>query len=293
MKTIPAKNIITSTKSRNWFGSHYNMNLYRGCPHGCIYCDSRSQCYGIENFDTVLVKENALSLIEKSLRGKIKTGVIGTGAMSDPYNPLEKKYELTRQSLEIIDKFRFGVAIATKSPLVTRDIDILKRIQSHSPVIIKMTITTTEERLCKIIEPNVASTNKRFEGIKALSDNGIFCGLLMMPILPFINDTSENIIELVHLSKVYGAKFIYPSFGLTLRDQQRDYFFQKLDEHFPTLKKKYMETFKNQYQCGSPDAQKLYQLFTEECKKNDILFRMPDIINAYQYPRGNKQLSFL
>lgn len=292
MELIPAKSIISVYReNNNWFGTNYNMNIYKGCCHGCIYCDSRSDCYGIDNFDIVRAKENSLEIIRRELKSKRKKGVIGTGAMSDPYNPFEKKFSLTRTALESIDSNGFGVAIATKSDLIVRDIDILKRIKNHSPVLCKITITTSDDELCKIIEPNVVVTSKRFEAIKKISDEDIYTGILLMPILPFINDTEENIISIVRLAKENGAKFIYPAFGVTLRSNQRDYFFKMLDKYFPGIKEKYIENFGNNYMCNSPNARKLYNTFAEECKRLGLLYKMNDIINGYKEGYNNEQLS--
>ena len=209
MKYIEAKSIVSSYQRNNsWFGINYNMNIYKGCPHGCIYCDSRSECYGIEEFDAVRAKLNSTAIIRKDLKSKRKKGVVGTGAMSDPYNVFERKYEYTREALKLVDEFGFGIGIATKSSLITRDIDILKRIKTHSPVIIKITITTYDDKLCGKIEPNVSLSSKRFQALKMLSDEGIYAGILLMPILPFINDTEENIVNIVRKAYDNGAKFI-------------------------------------------------------------------------------------
>lgn len=292
MDFIPAKSIISGYREKNnWFGTNYNMNIYKGCCHGCIYCDSRSECYGIDNFDIVRAKENSLEMIRRELKSKRKKGVIGTGAMSDPYNPFEKKFSLTRNALESIDNSGFGVAIATKSDLITRDIDILKRIKEHSPVLCKITITTADDELCKIIEPNVVVTSKRFEAIKKLSDEGIYTGILLMPILPFINDTEENIISIVRLAKENGARFIYPAFGVTLKSNQRDYFVKMLDKYFPEVKDKYIKIFGNDYMCSSPNARKLYNIFSNECKRLGILYKMNDIIVDYKKGYYNEQIS--
>ncbi|MDF2506016.1 radical SAM protein, partial [Clostridium sp.] len=236
MDFIPAKSIVTRTKNEYWFGKDYNMNIYKGCCHGCIYCDSRSNCYGVDNFDTVRVKTNSIDIIRKELKGKIKKGVIGTGAMSDPYNPFEKQYKLTRQALELINTYGFGVAIDTKSTLITRDIDILKRINEHSPVIVKITITTCEDELCKIIEPNVALSSERFDAIKQLTDEGIYAGILLTPVLPFLEDNSDNIKGIIRLAHENGGKFIYSNLGVTLRQNQREWYYKKLDEYFPGLR---------------------------------------------------------
>jgi len=292
MKTIPAKTIITKMKKpSSWFGTDYNMNIYRGCCHGCIYCDSRSECYRNTDFDTVKAKANALQIVRDDLRRKVKTGVIATGAMSDPYNPFERNEKLTRNSLELINAFGFGVAIDTKGILVTRDIDILNDIKSHSPVLVKMSITTASDELSKIIEPSVASSSERFAALKQLSDANLYCGVLMMPILPFINDTPENITAIVTNAKKAGAKFIYPAFGVTMRQGNREYFFEQLDKHFPGYKEKYISKYRNNYVCTSPNARKLWGLFVALCKQNDILYDMKDIAYAYKRPYENEQLN--
>ncbi|MBU4439659.1 MAG: radical SAM protein [Acetobacterium sp.] len=293
MKTIPAKNMLTRTKNNFWFGTDYNMNIYRGCSHGCIYCDSRSECYGIEAFDQVRAKENALAILDDNLKRKTLKGVVGTGAMSDPYNPAEEKYQLTRQALERIKAHGFGVAIATKSPLVTRDKEILKTIQNRSPVIVKITITCADDALARIIEPRVAPSSERFAAIKELSETGIFAGVLLMPILPFINDTTDNISKIVELAAKSGARFIYPAFGVTLRDQQRLYFYDQLDTHFPGIKKEYMNHFGNTYSCASPNAKNLWAIFSRECQRHGLLYKMPDIVARYKLEHGSQQLSFL
>lgn len=292
MEFVPAKTIISGYAENNvWFGNNYNMNIYKGCCHGCIYCDSRSECYRIENFDVVRAKKDALALINKELKSKKRRGVIGTGAMSDPYNPFENEYSLTRGALELINTHGFGVSIATKSNLVTRDIDILKKIKSHSPVLIKITITTYDDELSKKIEPNVGEASKRFSAIRELSDNGIFAGILLMPVLPFLEDNEDNIMGIINLAHENGAKFIYPAFGVTLRQNQRDWYYRKLDENFSGIKTKYLEQFKNDYECRSPKAKELWQMFKRECDKLGILYKMNDIIKAYKSGYEDNQIS--
>ena len=188
MENIPAKPIVTRTKGSQWFGIDYNMNIYKGCCHGCIYCDSRSDCYRIADFDSVRAKEDALRIIRDDLRRKVRTGIVGTGAMSDPYNPFEKEFELTRHALELIDAYGFGAAVATKSALLKRDVDVLKGIMEHSPVLCKVTVTTTDDDLAKKIEPNVSRPSERLALIEALRKNGIFAGILLMPVLPFLEE---------------------------------------------------------------------------------------------------------
>lgn len=292
MDFIPAKTLISAYRENdNWFGNNYNLNIYKGCCHGCIYCDSRSECYHIDNFDEVRAKENALTLICRDIKSKRKTGVIGTGAMSDPYNPFEKKYELTRGALELINTYGFGISIATKSDLVTRDIDLLKRIKQHSPVLIKITITACDDELCKKIEPGVAASSKRFAAIKQLSDNGIFAGVLMMPILPYIEDSEENIRGIIHKAHENGAKFIYPAFGVTLRQNQREWYFDKLDKLFPGVKEKYIKAYGNSYECHSPNAKQLMSMTKQECERLGLLYKMEDIIKGYKQGYYDKQLT--
>lgn len=294
MEYVPAKTIVTKTKSSaDWFGIDYNMNIYRGCCHGCIYCDSRSDCYGIDQFDKVRVKEDALRIIRDELRRKVKKGVVGTGGMSDPYNPFEKESELTRHALELIDAFGFGAAVATKSALLKRDMDVLLGIKEHSPVICKVTVTTMDNHLAKKIEPHVSLPSERLELIEALRNNGIFTGILMMPILPFLEDNEENIRSIVNAAHETGANFIYPSFGVTLRNNQREWFFDRIKEQFPEqdLVASYIRRYGNSYGCTSPHVKKLWAIFTKECERFGILYKMPDIIHSYKKNYEITQLS--
>ncbi len=292
LETIPAKVLLTRTKSSSWFGADYNMNIYRGCNHGCIYCDSMSDCYRNPDFFRVKAKKDALKILRDNLRSKARAGVVATGSMSDPYNSFEAGHRLSRNALELLSAYGFGVAVATKSTLVTRDIDVFNEIREHSPVIIKITITTADENLCKLVEPGAPSAKERFAAIKSLSDAGIYCGVLMMPILPFINDTVENMRELVRLSAANGAKFIYPWFGLTLRDSQRAYFYQRLDEHFPGLRARYESRYGGTYSCDSPASKKLYAAFKRECAEAGLLHDMRDIISGYKMGYEPSQFSF-
>ena len=294
MEFIKSKTILSKVKYGNeWFGIDYNMNLYRGCSHGCIYCDSRSNCYHIDNFDVPKGKENALILLENELSKKKDKGVIGIGSMSDTYNPFEKKYEQTRGALKIISKYNFGVSIDTKSDMILRDIDLLKEINLKNNVIVKFTITTSSDELSKMIEPNVCVSSKRFQAIKILSDNGIFAGIMMNPVLPFITDSEENIKKIVKLAHESGAKFIHTYMGMTLRENQRDYYFKKLDILFPGLKDKYIKYYGERYNCVVPDYKRLYKVFTDECDKYGILYNMKDIISAYKKSiKTNEQISF-
>lgn len=293
MDFIPAKTLVSGYADQTkWFGVNYNMNIYKGCSHGCIYCDSRSECYHVENFDQVRAKENALALIERDLKSKRKTGVVGTGAMSDPYNPYEKEYELTRGALKLIKKYGFGLAIATKSHLIIRDIDILKEIAAQAPVIVKITVTAADDALSRLVEPNVAVSSQRFEAIQKLSEVGIYVGVLMMPILPFIEDDEVNIKGIIEKAHQSGARFIFPGFGVTLRQNQRDYFLEQLDVKFPGMREKYEKTYGYAYSCSSPNAKRLWQMLKTECDRYGMVYRMEDIISGYKKPQEPMQLSF-
>ena len=229
IQEITAKVLLSHMKQPDdWFGLRYNMNLYRGCQHQCIYCDSRSLCYGIEDFADILVKENAIDLLRKELAGKRVKGTIGTGSMNDPYMPLEAKIGLTRRALEVIAEFRFPVHVLTKGDLVLRDLDLLQRI-SEIYAAVSFTITTADDALARKLEPGAASPSARFRAMRTLADHGILSGVTMMPILPFIEDSEENIAEIVRQAHESGASYIIPAFGMTLRDRQRAYYYDKLD----------------------------------------------------------------
>ena len=293
MEYIPAKTIVTKTKTPSkWFGIDYNMNIYKGCCHGCIYCDSRSDCYQIDDFDRIRIKENALQIIRDDLRRKTRSGVVGTGSMSDPYNPLEQKHLFTRHALELCDAFGFGAAIATKSTLMERDMDILQSIAEHSPVLLKVTITTANDRLAGKIEPRVSLPGKRFQMIETLSRSGLYTGILLMPVLPFLEDNVENIGEIIRRTEAAGARFIYPAFGMTLRGNQGDWYYQKLSELFPgqNLCEKYRKQYGNYYECRSPKAKKLWEYFSKECENRKLAYRMEDIIHQYKKAYQTEQL---
>ncbi|MDY0138485.1 MAG: radical SAM protein [Candidatus Izemoplasmatales bacterium] len=277
-KHILSKTLLTKVKKSDyWFGYDFNMNLFRGCVHGCIYCDSRSDCYQVGNFEEIKVKINSTELLKQELSSKRTKGVICMGSMSDPYNPLEREYELTRKALELIADFGFGVMVITKSNLVLRDIDLLKKINKKNKVVIGFTITTFDDDLGKIIEPNVNVSSKRFEAIKTLVDAGITSGVLLMPLLPFINDNVKNVIGIVEESKKVGASFVYPLFGVTIRDGQREYFYDSLDKKFPGIKEKYISTYGNRYYCESLNKSILEREFKKSCEKNKILYKMNEI----------------
>jgi DNA repair photolyase len=286
IKEIQAKVMLSHVKQPDdWFGLKYSMNLYRGCQHQCIYCDSRSECYRIENFKDVRVKVNALELLRKELRSKRVKGTIGTGSMNDPYMPLEKRYNLTGQALTLMAQYRFPVHVITKSDLVLRDIETLVKI-SEIYAAVSFTITTSDDALAKKLEPGAPLVSKRLEAMKALAERGILTGVTMMPLLPFIEDNEKNIVEIVEKAHAAGASYIIPWFGMSLRDRQRAYYYEKLDRLFPGLRSRYQREFGNAYSCASNNAVALEQRFSALCRQYSISNRMP----AYQ-PKTAKQLS--
>ncbi|WP_102049488.1 SPL family radical SAM protein [Pygmaiobacter massiliensis] len=262
------------TDAKSILSPKNGMNLYRGCTHGCIYCDSRSECYGMTyTFEDIEAKRNAPRLLEEALRRKRSRCMIGTGAMSDPYLPLEQTEGLTRRALEIIDRYGFGVTLLTKSDLVLRDLDLLQSIHRKAKCVVQMTLTTYDENLCRIVEPNVATTHRRFEVLMELKKAGIPTVVWMTPILPFINDTEENIRGLLEYCKEAEVKGILTfGIGMTLRSGNREYFYKKLDEHFPEMKRQYMRTFGSSYGIHSLNGKVLGKLVKDFCKENSILY---------------------
>lgn len=260
------------------------MNLYRGCSHGCIYCDSRSKCYHMNHaFEDIEVKKNALDLLEYALKHKRKKCMIGTGSMTDPYIPLELNLGNVRKALHLIYEHGFGFTVITKSNRILRDLDLLQKINEKTKCVVQMTLTTYNETLCKKIEPNVCTTKERFEVLKQLQDVGIPTIVWLMPILPFINDTEENISGILDMcaeAKVYGI--ICYGMGLTLREGNREYFYAQLDRLFPHLKEKYIKTYGNQYIIESPNNIHLMRLFYKKCSENGIVHNNDDIFQYLQ-----------
>lgn len=289
IKEVTAKTLLLKNKKPSqWFGANYLFNIYRGCEHKCIYCDSRSLCYGIENFHDLIVKKNAAELLRKELKTKRKKGTIGTGSMSDPYTISEKSYKLTREALKIIAEYNYPVHITTKSNLILRDIDLLKKINKiYASVAI--TITTTDNNLSKIIEPAAPSSIERFKTLETLGKEGITTSITMMPILPYLEDSKENILDIVKKANYYGVKYIVPWLGMSLRDRQRAYYYKALDKNFPGVKERYEETYGNDYICNVRNASYLWNILKESCLKYNIKLEMP----IYEERSQAVQLSLL
>ena len=260
------------------------MNLYRGCRHGCIYCDSRSACYRMEHpFEDIEVKQNALILLEDALRRKRRPCMIATGSMSDPYTPPEEELRYTRRALELILQYGFGMTLLTKSGLVLRDLDLLQRINSQTKCVVQMTLTTWEESLCRILEPNVSTTTERFAALIKLKEAGIPTVVWLCPILPFLNDTAENINRLLDCCEQAGVRGIVQfGMGVTLRQGNREYFYRHLDRHFPGLKERYISTYGNAYVLESPNSRDLLELLHRRCRDAGILHDNPSVFRYLQ-----------
>ena len=277
-------------KAKGILSAGNGINLYRGCLHGCIYCDSRSLCYQMNHrFEDIEVKENALELLEKALKAKKKPCMIGTGAMTDPYIPIEEELLLTRGALELIEKHGFGIAIQTKSDRILRDLDILDRINQKTKAVVQMTLTTHDDALCRILEPNVSVTSERLAALKRFRDAGISTVVWLCPILPFLNDTRENITGILENCLDAGVRGVLCfNMGLTLRDGNREYFYTKLDRHFPGLKQKYIRTYGNAYEIPSPNKVMLDSLFHHFCQERGI-WHDNDQIFSYLHRLDDKE----
>ncbi len=289
MHIVEAKGILSNKNT---------MNLYRGCTHGCIYCDSRSNCYQINHeFTAIEVKENAVTLLEETLQKKRNKCMVKTGSMTDPYIPIEKNLLMVRKSLEVIYKYGFGVSVITKSDLILRDIDLLKKINEKTKSVVQMTLTTYDDKLCEILEPNVCNTSKRFEVLKTLRDEKIPTVVWLCPILPFINDTFENLDGLLNYcieAKVKGILCF--NMGLTLREGNREYFYKMLDKHFPNMKEKYIKTYGNSYMVNSEHNNKLMAYFHKKCEENGILHNYEEIfkyLDTFEEKSIVEQISLL
>ncbi len=283
-------------QSKGILSANNGINLYRGCSHGCIYCDSRSKCYRMNHdFEDIEVKENAAVLLEQALRRKRSKCMLGTGSMTDPYIPLEMELQNVRKALSLIYENGFGFTVITKSNRILRDIDLLQKINEKTKCVVQMTLTTADEALCRKIEPGVSATKERFEVLKQMRDAGIPAVVWLSPILPFINDTWENISSILDMcieAKVYGI--ICFGMGVTLRDGNREYFYSQLDKYFPGLKGEYIKVYGNQYAVSSPDNKRLMKLFNEKCDEhgivhnNDLIF---EYLQTFEEKQAAKQMS--
>ena len=289
MHFVDAKGILTGSKG------HWGMNIYRGCSHGCIYCDSRSKCYRFTHaFEDIEVKQNAPELLDRALKSKRKKSMIGTGSMSDPYMHCEGELGLTRKCLEIICHHGFGAAIQTKSDRILRDLDLLEEINRNSKCVVQMTLTTWDPALCRIIEPNVCDTQRRIEVLDEMRKRDIPTVVWLTPILPFINDTEGNIRPILEACAQVRVKgIICFDMGLTLREGDREYYYAALDRHFPGLKERYIRTYGNAYELPSPNRERLMKLFEGFCREHAILYRPEDCFSYMSdFPEKMQQIRF-
>ena len=289
MHFVDAKGILTGGKG------HYGMNIYRGCSHGCIYCDSRSRCYQFTHaFEDIEVKQNAPELLEQALKSMRQKAMIGTGSMSDPYMHCEERLGLTRRCLEIICRYGFGAAVQTKSDRILRDTDLLEEINRRAKAVVQITLTTWDDKLCRIIEPNVCNTKRRVEVLEEMRKRGIPTIVWLTPILPFINDTEENIkaiLEACAQTQVKGI--ICFDMGLTLRDGDREYYYAALDRHFPGVKEQYIRTYGNAYEVPSSNGKELMRLFQFFCRDHGILYRPEECFDYLNHlPEKYQQMTF-
>ena len=286
MHFVQAKTILSAQNG---------INLYRGCLHGCIYCDSRSRCYGMDHaFEDIRVKENGLELLDAALKRKRAPCMIGTGAMSDPYLPIERDLQMTRGALELIRRHGFGAAIQTKSDGILRDLDLLSDINGSTRAVVQMTLTTLDDRLCRILEPGVCPTSVRIAALKEFRAAGIPTAVWLCPILPFLNDTRENILGLLEACADAGVKAVLCfDMGLTLREGNREYFYAQLDRHFPGLKARYIRAYGNRYACSSPRSRELMGLYHTFCEAHGILHDTRQIFTwLHAFERKDRQIRF-
>lgn len=281
-------------KAKGILSQRNGMNIYRGCSHGCIYCDARSVCYGFTHpFEDIEVKENAPELLEAALKSKRRRCMIGTGAMSDPYMHCEEQLGLTRRCLEIIDRYEFGVTVQTKSDRILRDIDLLESINRKAKCVVQMTLTTFDEELCAIVEPNVCTTRRRYEVLRVMQERGIPTVVWICPLLPYINDTEENlggILDYCADAGVYGI--IHFGMGLTLREGDREYYYAALDRHFPGLKQKYIQQHGSAYELLSENSAALERLLEQRCRQHGIVSDTDDVFRYLAHlPDRYEQLS--
>lgn len=276
--------------------AHNGMNLYRGCTHGCIYCDSRSKCYHIDHaFEDIEVKANAIELLEAALKRKRRKCMLGMGSMTDPYIPLEEEIGNVRRALALASRYGFGVTLTTKSNRILRDLDLLKEINDRTKCVVQITLTTYDEELCKKIEPNVCTTKERLHVLRELQKAGIPTVVWLCPILPFINDTEENIQGILRSCAEMGVcGVICFGMGLTLRDGNREYFYRQLDRLFPGMKEKYIKTYGVQYEINSPRNKELMALFHKFCEEHGMLHdngQIFEYLHTFEEKNAGVQLS--
>lgn len=293
IQEYPTRTILNKPnhKPEDWFGIEYTANIYRGCSHSCIYCESRSNCYGHKDFDTVQYKPDSDVLMAKALRSKRESGIVGLGTLADTYNPHEEELQATRKVLRVIANCRFGVDVCTKSPLITRDIDVFQQISWANSATAKFTVTTADDSLASVIEPYAPPSSARFAALKELSSAGVFSGVMLTPVLPFVTDTPENIEAIVEQAHESGARFIHTRFGLSMRDGQSTHYLKNIRKVDRTIPQSMLDTYGVSFFCYSKQIDELRTLFQERCDKAGILYEMKAIVNAIKSNQQHEQSS--
>lgn len=292
METISAKQLVAPMKKGiDYLARTHNMNLYQGCSHGCIYCDSRSACYQIKNFGCIRAKKDALSMLESELSHKRTGGIIGIGSMSDSYNPFEAEEKLTQGALTLIAKHGFGISLTTKSAGVARDIAHFQKIAARNAVDIGFTITTLDDDLAAKLEPNAPRPSERLDALRQMAEAGLFCGVHLQPVLPFLTDSAREVCGIVHAAADCGARYVYSGMAVTMREGNREYFYEHLDKHFPGIKANYIQAFGNSYVCMARKHEALYGAFAAACKERGLWYKMKDISQKIRDNAGQKQVS--
>ena len=280
-ETFLAKRLLTplSSTGDEFFEADYNMNLYRGCNHGCIYCDTRSECYRIDRFDEIRYKQNCIAMLGDELRRKKRAGIVFLGSASDPYNALEEKLCITRQALELLRKYGFGIGLTTKGGLVTRDAEVLADMGKSAPTRVAFSISTADDDLAKLVEPGAPTSSERFAAMRTLAKAGVYTGVWLSPMLPFLSDNEEDMVALLEKTAAYGGRYVMCHFGMTLRTGNREYFFAALDREprFAGVKQKYADAFGLSYMCASPNAKRLHAVFRQRCEKLKLAYSFAEI----------------
>lgn len=284
------RQVIHPAKSpTRWFGIDFHANLYWGCPHGCLFCDLVADCRPGEDFSKITHRPDVLEILSRELAGKPKDAVISFGSAADPYNPAEAEEKLMRRALEMVDAAGLGAAVTTKGDLILRDLDLLKRIAAHSPLVVIFPISTYSDAVCRKLEPEAPKPSERFRTLGKLAAEGILCGVKMIPVIPFLNDTEDNVRDIIRSSRNAGARFVYPSFGIQFREGQREHFMMMIEKEFPGLRNVFMDTYGLRSACVSLQAPKLKKTFVIECKKQKMLYGMKEIVQLIR-PDKNVQL---
>jgi len=287
IQEIKAKSILLRHKKiDSWFVSRYGMNLYRGCAHNCVYCDGRSERYQVNGVfgEDVTVKTNAVEVLRRELKPiglsvKLKPSYIMLGGgVGDSYQPAEEKYQLTRRTLQLLCEYKWPVHILTKSTLVTRDLDIIQRINQQNKAIVSFSFSSTNDEISAVFEPHIPPPSERLKTLAFFKRNGIACSMFLLPVIPLVTDNPEMIEEALRNAHEIGVDFVIFA-GMTLkRGRQKEYFFSLLREKYPGLVAKCGQIYDGENNWGQATEDyynKINAIFNETSKKYKIARRMP------------------